>query len=241
MYIRGDCRAGKTWEIYKRYQQPCRIENGKVIKQKRKAREKPTADAVQKYNEKLKIRKLTRKINANFVEGDLYLTLTYPRDGRPDPAQAHKNLKNFTEALRRRYKKQGIEFKWVSCTEIGSRGGIHHHMIIPYIDDVRQITELWRRYGGHTRIQTLYGSNYEKLASYIAKCETKSESGGKSTYSCSRNLTDPPEKVRKVKADSWQMNPVVPAGWILEKDSLEIGINPFTGYGYQFYRLVQLE
>ena len=239
MYIRGDRRAGKTWEIYKRYQQPCRIENGKVVKQKRKAREKPTAEAVQRYNEKMKLRRLTRKINANFTYGDLYLTLTYPRDRRPDPVQAQKNIKNFIEALRRRYRKKGVEFKWVACTEIGSRGGIHHHMILPYIDDVRQITDLWRRYGGHTRMENLYGQTYGKLAAYIAKCATKQGAG--STYSCSRNLLDPPEKTKKVKANSWQENPVIPAGWMMDKESLEIGVNPFTGYGYQFYRLIQLE
>ena len=153
MYVRGDCRAGKTWEVYKRYQQPCKIVNGRVVKQKRRKREKPTKETVQRYNEKMKIRKLTRKINANFVTGDLYITLTYCREKRPDPQQA----------------------------------------------------------------------------------------GGKSTYSCSRNLVEPPEKIKRVKAAGWRDEPAIPKGWALDKDSLTVGINPFTGFGYQFYRLVQIE
>lgn len=240
MYVRGDCRAGKTWEVYKRYQQPCKIVNGRVVKQQRRKREKPTKETVQRYNEKMKIRKLTRKINANFVTGDLYITLTYCRDKRPDPQQASKNLKNFLASLRRRFAKAEQEFKWIACTEVGSRGGIHHHVIIPYIDG-RLVSQLWRRYGGNTHMQTLYGENFGNLASYIAKHDTKQQAGGKSTYSCSRNLVEPPEKIKRVKATSWRDEPAIPKGWALDKDSLTVGINPFTGFGYQFYRLVQIE
>ena len=92
-------------------------------------------------------------------------------------------------------------------------------------------------------MQTLYGENFEKLASYIAKSETKQQAGagGKSTYSCSRNLVEPLEKIKRVKATSWRDEPAIPKGWALDKGSLTVGINPFTGFGYQFYRLVQLE
>lgn len=90
-------------------------------------------------------------------------------------------------------------------------------------------------------MQTLYGENFENLASYMAKCETKQQAGGKNTYSCSRNLIEPPEKIRKVKADSWREMPTIPKGWVLDKDSLIVGINPFTGFGYQFYRMIQIE
>lgn len=121
--------------------------------------------------------------------------------------------------------------KWIACTEIGSRGGIHHHMLLNQYDDVREIAELWERYGGYAHIQFVRGNNLAKLALYIAKNE----------YSCSRNLIDPPERMKKVKANSWRDDPVVPAGWMLDKDSLVTGINPVTGHGYQFYRLVQLE
>lgn len=231
MYIRGECVAGKTKEIYKRFRQQCEMKNGKPVRCQRRKKTNPTAEDVQKYNAIIRERKVIRKANANFGKGDLYLTLTYPRGSRPTPERARKNLKNFQDCLRRRYRKAGQELKWMACTEIGSRGGIHHHMLLNQYDNLREISELWERYGGYAHIQFVRGNNLAKLASYISKNE----------YSCSRNLVDPKEKTRKVKANSWKENPVIPDGWMLDKDSVVTGINPVTGHGYQFYRLVQIE
>lgn len=241
MYVRGDRICGKTWEVYKRNRCQSKIVNGKIVKRERGERAHPTKEEVQRYNQKLRERKLTRKLNANFTEGDLYLTLTYTREKRPNAADAEKNLRKFLACLKRMYKKTGTELKWVATTEIGSRGGIHHHLVIPYYADVREIEKKWRRYGGHVKMQTLYGQNYKKIATYIAKSETKTGTASRSTYSCSRNLVEPPEKIKRVKATSWRDEPAIPKGWTLDKDSLTVGINPFTGFGYQFYRLVQIE
>lgn len=231
MYLRGERIAGKTKEVHKRFVYQCEMKDGKPVRCRRKEKINPTPEAMRKYNQQLRERKFIRKANANFGKGDLYLTLTYPRECRPTPEKARRNLKNFQDCLRRRYRKAGKELKWMACTEIGSRGGIHHHMLVNEYDDIRGISDLWERYGGYAHIQFVRGNNLAKLASYIAKSE----------YSCSRNLIDPPEKTKKVKANSWRDDPVVPRGWMLDKDSLVTGINPVTGHGYQFYRLVQLE
>lgn len=241
MYIRGDRICGRTWEVYKRNRYQSEIKDGKIVKRKRGDRVQATKEEVQRYNQKMRERKLTRKLNANFAEGDLYLTLTYTRDNRPSPADAEKNLRKFIACLKRIYRKTDTEFKWVATTEIGTRGGIHHHLVIPYYADVREIEQKWRRYGGHVKMQTLYGQNFERIATYIAKTNTKDGTASRSSYSCSRNLIDPPEKRKKVKANSWREMPTVPKGWALEKDSLVIGVNPVTGHGYQFYRLIQIE
>lgn len=231
MYLRGEWTAGKTKEIYKRFVYACEMKDGKPVRCRRKEKSNPTPENVRKYNQQLRERRLIRKANANFGKGDLYLTMTYPRGCRPTPEKARRNLRNFLDCLRRRYRKSGQEMKWIACTEIGSRGGIHHHMLINQYEDVREIAELWEHYGGYAHIQFIRGNNLAKLASYIAKNE----------YSCSRNLIDTPERKKKVKANSWRNDPVVPAGWMLDKDSMVTGINPVTGHGYQFYRLVQLE
>ena len=231
MYLRGEWTAGKTKEIYKRFVYACEMKDGKPVRCRRKEKSNPTPENVRKYNQQLRERRLIRKANANFGKGDLYLTLTYPRERRPSPEKARKDIENFRACLRRRYRKSGQEMKWIACTEIGSRGGIHHHMLINQYEDVREIAELWEHYGGYAHIQFIRGNNLAKLASYIAKNE----------YSCSRNLIDPPERKKKVKANSWRNDPVVPAGWMLDKESMVTGINPVTGHGYQFYRLVQLE
>ena len=126
MYIRGDRICGRTWEVYKRNRYQSKIKDGKIVKRKRGDRVQVTKEEVQRYNQKMRERKLTRKLNANFAEGDLYLTLTYTRDNRPSPPDAEKNLRKFIACLKRMYRKTDTEFKWVSTTEIGPRGGIHH-------------------------------------------------------------------------------------------------------------------
>ena len=231
MYKQTVYLAGKTKEYYKRYTYLCEMQNGRPVRKKRKEKQNSTPESVQRYNQQLKQRRVIRKINANFEQGDIYLTLTYPRSERPTAERAKRNMKNFISCLRGRYRKAGKDLKWFGCTEIGKRGGIHHHMLINQYDDVREIAELWERYGGYAHIQFVRGNNLAKLATYIAKNE----------YSCSRNLVEATEKTKKMKANRWRDNPVVPPGWMLDKESFITGINPVTGCGYQFYRIVQLE
>lgn len=240
MYDQSEWRTETTRDVYKRHRYVCRMEGNKVVRH-RGRKERPTPAAMAEYNKKIAQRKLTRKINANFHKGDLYLTLTYPREGRPTPERAQKDLNNCIDRLRRRFKKEGKTLKWVARTEIGSRGGIHHHMIIPFTD-IRMIQEMWSRYGGHVSFQTLRGNDFSKLAAYFLKPSgTEGIPGVSQQYRCSRNLIEPKEHRKKVKANSWKEEPVVPAGWYLDKDSLDTGINPITGYGYQYYRLIKLE
>lgn len=243
MYSETIYDAGKTQEHYKRYNYPCEMQNGKPVRRHRGPRQNSTPEDVQKYNEIIRERRVIRKMNANFKEGDLFLTLTYPSrwtmgDEYPTLEQAERNLENYREALRRLYKKHGIEFKWMASTEIGKLGAIHHHIILPEIECSHTVIKKWKRYGGRAFLELAVGNDLKRLATYIAKSDTKQ---GKTHYSCSRNLVEPKERTRKVKSNSWRDNPVVPRGWILDKDSLVTGINPVTGHGYQFYRLVQLE
>lgn len=234
MYIRTEYRTGNVREITKSHRFPCQIVGGK-IKKSRKAKEKATKEAMRKYNEKLRQRKAARKANANFRRRDLYLTLTYPPDRRPDEAGAERNMSNFRAALRKLFRKAGRELKWICTTEIGARGAIHHHMLMSRWD-ANEIAELWQRYGGNAHIQIVYSADLSRIGEYLAK---QSRSGRK-TYSCSRNLIDPPPIRKRVSANSWRETPKIPAGWKLIPESYEIGINPVTGYGYQYYRIVRL-
>ena len=233
MYIRTEYSAGNVREITKSHRFPCQIVDGK-IRRSRKAKEKPTREAMQKYNEKQRQRKAARKANANFGRGDLYLTLTYQPDRRPDEDGAERIMRNFRAALRKRFRKAGREMKWMCTTEIGARGAIHHHMILSRWD-ANEVAELWQRYGGNAHIQIIYSADLTKLGEYIAK----QNRSGRKTYSCSRNLIDPAPIRKRVKADSWRETPSVPDGWTLVPESYEIGINPVTGYGYQYYRIVR--
>ena len=256
MYIKGTTtitdRSGKPiiQEIYKRSCKPCVMENGRIKQAKRSERQKPTPEAMRRYNAIVAQRKLIRKINANFTKGDLYLTLTYPRGKRPVPEKAKKDLTKFIAALRREFQRQGRDLEWVARTEIGAQGAIHHHVIIPKID-AETVERLWNRYsGGHAHIVSMYGRDFSLLATYL--CKPLPENSEQMTllpedevvtlnYRCSRNLYEPPEHKRTCRANSWRKDPVVPDGWYLDKDSYIQGVNPITGRGYQYYRIIRLE
>lgn len=234
MYIRTEYAAGNVKEIQKSHRFPCQIEGGKVVRS-RKPKEKATTTAMQRWNDKQRKKKIARKANANFGKGDLYLTLTYRPDERPDEAGADRKFKNFKAALRNRFRKAGKEFKWIGTTEIGERGAIHHHMLMTRWN-ATEVAELWQRYGGNAHVQVVYSADLTSLGEYLAK-EPRS---GKKTYSCSRNLVDAKVSKKRVSANSWRKSPSIPEGWKLVPESYEIGINPVTGYGYQYYRVVKL-
>lgn len=250
MYWKTEYTAGNVREAQKSFRFRCTMEDGK-IKRSRKPKGKPTAEAVRKYNEKQAARRLARKINANFAMGDYYVTLEYSGPA-PDEETAEKLLKLFREALKRRYRKIGREFKWIACTEIGKRK-LHHHLLIPrykaetfgdFTKDLKEIQALWNEYakrtsgGGSAYIKHINRLDNTDLAGYFTK---KPRCGGKKKYSCSRNLVEPQKKERRIAAKTWKDAPVVPDGWMLVADSYEIGINPVTGYGYQYYRMVKLD
>lgn len=256
MYIQGtrvitDADGKATIkEIHKRYNFPCEMQNGKPVRRKRGKREKPTAAAVRRYNAIRAQRKLIRKINANFQKGDLYLTLTYPAGCRPGRKQAEKDVTNFIKALRRRFRANGRELKWIARTELGEQGAIHHHVIVPKTD-AQAVETVWNRIGGgHVHFRSMYGHDFSLLATYFCKPEPENaaqltllpeEEKVRLNYRCSRNLFEPQEYKKTCKANSWRNEPFVPAGWYLDKNSYVQGINPITGHGYQYYRLIRLE
>ena len=67
----------------------------------RGGKEKPTAEEMEKVNQKNAEAKLRRLINANFGYGDYHLVLTYKKDLRPDPAEAKKRVSKCLRILRR--------------------------------------------------------------------------------------------------------------------------------------------
>ena len=54
-------------------------------------RKVPTSEEQERINEQQCVRKLRRKIHANFDKDDLFETLTYRRDCRPDPKCAARS------------------------------------------------------------------------------------------------------------------------------------------------------
>lgn len=212
----------------------------------RQKKRKRTPEEIQRQNETNRWKKVQRLILANFKEGDWHLILKYLPKNRPESyKEALKHRKKFIDEMRKAYKKAGLQFKWIAVTERGKkRGVLHHHLIIediaePDLMTVQLVKNLWE-HGGVQFVSLYEDGEYEKLAEYIVKAETKGECGW-ATYSRSRNLVVPIPKKEKVYARKWRDPPKPPKGWYVVKETLYNGKNPVTGYPYQHYTIKKLE
>ena len=232
-YLQKTYTAGLTVEVSKTYS----ARWGKHIT--RGMRINDTPEAVKRYNDKMAEREIIRVVNANFKTGDIYLTLTYRRGGRPSPEVAAKQLKNYIKAVRRKYKRAGVTLKWIASTAYGSKGGIHHHLILSQID-ARELQGMWK-YGG-MHIDFLYPEeDHSGLASYIYRqSKTTGRPGEVITgkrISSSRNLIRPKPVVKEIDAIRWREPPEPIKGYVIDVDSIEAGESPVSGAPYLFYRM----
>ncbi len=208
-------------------------------------RKKLTTKEMAAINERNCIKKLRRKIQANFDEEDLFLTLTYKRESRPDVKEARKRVRRFLDRLRRQWRKEGLQLKYIIVTEYMNKS-IHHHLILNDLPDgsgPKKVNQAWKVNGGIHNKYLYEDGQYELLASYLVKETNKSfrkaNNPAKVRYSCSRNLKDPRPEVIRLKRDNWPEEPRVPKGFYLDKSSLINGVDK-RGYRYQYYRLIRL-
>lgn len=220
--------------------------------EKRKSKVKPTPEQVKKQNQRNREKKMRRLIKANFSEWDLWCTLKYPAGTRKPLEEVKKDKKLFLERLRYAYKKKGKPLKFICRLEIGKRGGIHMHILIPRIkgeDTDILVQKAWGN--GRVNFQSIYDyGGYEKLANYIVKAPDEEQMKQLSLfpeeeqkelirYSASRNLIRPePERmeyrrwtVRKLVQDGPKPTP----GYWIDKNSIRHGINKYTGMTYYHY------
>lgn len=248
MYRRQVIRAGRTVEIVETY--PTQFGDG-LTRAKRDKVGPGTREAVQNYNHELTKRKLTRYVNANFEFDDIWATFTYERETRPATKQeSKKQFAAFCVKLRREYAKHGVEFKYIKCTALGSRGALHHHIIIPKGVPTSVITKLWRKHiGASERSRAPYyvplypDGEYSGLSAYIADqtendiCE-KGEKKWIGSYNLKKPIYDPPEDIEEIK---WQEPPEAWEGYCIDTNSIRAGTNEITGRPYLFYRMVKVE
>lgn len=235
-YIKGTWIAGKTIEVEKKFSSRygAKVARGEVTK--------ATPEEMELANERHAVKKLTRLINANFIQGDIHLTLTYKKGSLPNgKEQAKKDIEKFTREMRAAYRKAGYELKYIWVAEWRGKR-LHYHFVINYIDP-RVIQTIWKQGYIDTRFLDETGQ-YSDLAQYLIK-ETKETFRDKDTrisgkrWNPSRNLVQPVCKTEVIQSKKWVENPKPPKGYYLEKDSLVQGINEH-GYPYQFYRFVQI-
>ncbi len=205
---------------------------------------KPTSEEMERINERNCIKKLRRKIQANFDEDDLFMTLTYKAASRPDVKESRNRVRRFLDRARRIWRKEGRQLKYIIVTEYMNKS-IHHHLILNDLPDgsgPKKVNQIWKKNGGVHNKYLYEDGQYERLAAYLVKETNKSfRSPGnpaKVRYSCSRNLKNPKQEVIKLKRDDWPEEPRVPKGFYLDKGSLVNGIDK-RGYRYQYYRLIR--
>lgn len=236
-YIQETCKTGRIIEVRKTI---CRSHKGRGA---RNTKTIPTADRVEKSNEKIALRTLRRKLNTNFGPEDLWVTLTYKGEA-PEKEEAKKELDNFLRRLRREYKKAGKEMKYIVVTEYEAKR-IHHHAVLNSIDP-QLLQEVWQRGIVNARPMEADG-NYEALAEYMIK-ETKrtfrEENATGKRYRCSRNLKPYDEMKREViGAKEFRREPKAVKGYWLNKQSVIRSMFFFAGalYESQEYYMTKIE
>jgi len=202
----------------------------------RRKKTAPTIEAVEKINQRNSLREMTIKVHHNFKPGDHFLTLTYEGE-EPTKDYAKKALKVFTDTIRRRRKKAGVDFKWLAITEYENKR-IHHHILINDADDLKGIIMTWNN--GLVRDTPLDETgDWRKLCEYMHKETSRTfrdpDAPSRLRYTCSRNLAMPPVFREEISGAEFFDEPTPEKGYYIVKDSVYSGENPFTGKPYTEY------
>lgn len=228
--------------------------NGRYGKKEHRAKEKAkrvTPEEQLRWQSKEAIRKVWRLLRdrENFSPGDLWITLTYPQKTRPDSETVRRNIKEFLKRVRKQFKKQGKECKYIFSVGRGKRGAIHLHMVMSKIDS-EIIATTWQNIvnGGkwvHVHVEHLDRSqNWHKVASYIVKNGEETFLSDdpiiKKRFSSSRNLRDVKPRAKVVHARRWRETPPEKKGYYIDWDLSYSGLNKY-GYAVQYTVYVRLD
>jgi len=211
-------------------------------KKPRLPRQQPTAEDVKRNNLRMAKAKLRMLIDNNFVEDDYYLTLTFKN--QLDPDECKKAIQKYVRDLRKQYKKQSKELKYIYFAE--EKGHIHFHMLVNRSIELttNMMRKLWPY--GFIKIEYFRGDAEDaiRLAEYHTKernvfDDTDRQRIFKRTWVKSNNVKQPEEKIKILKATEWKNDVKVPQGYYLDKESYFEGVNN-AGYPFRFYRLIKI-
>ena len=80
--------------------------------EKRAERKKATPEDIRRQNHRNKVNYIRRTIQLNFRQGDLWLTLKYPKGTRKPIKEVKADFQRFLRKMRDRYKKAGVPLKY---------------------------------------------------------------------------------------------------------------------------------
>ena len=244
MYVEKTTRYGNRIEVEKHHTSKYRKAG-----EKRKKKEKPTAEAVKANNLKRMRHWLFMLLVCNFCVGDYHVVLTYSDQTLPEQDLAKKYLQKFFRQMRREYRRRGKELKWICTTEISKKGRIHHHVVMTGCADFAQLLAEYWTYGGKHLTPMYRDNDYEGLADYLTKSTADTfdepDSSFRKRYTCSRNLEKPEVTTRVIGSGEWRKKPKVSEkqkadGWYIRPDSVVQGTDLF-GFTYQKYVIEKAE
>ena len=159
----------------------------------RKAKAKPSTNAQKILNAKNAARRLTWLIQNNFGSNDYYCGLTYPLSFAGSEKMLNGKLfDNWMRRIKRKYKKAGIEFRYIATSELGEKERrLHHHIICSGELGADILKNEWNKLfepckKGYVHIKNLKftRTGLAGLAFYT----TKDPSLQYRSYTCSKNL-----------------------------------------------------
>ena len=225
---------------------------------KRAPKTKKTKEQIARQNQINKENRVRRTIQANFYPNDYWITLQYPRGTRKPYTEVKQDFDRFVRRLRTEYKTRGEPLKMMYRIEIGKRGGIHCHILINRIWGADLlVSKCWNGKIYFTHLREDEG--YRKLAAYLTKdlpeLETRmyeqmgfldqSDIKAMRKYGCSRNLKKPEPEVKRYKRRTVRklltQGPKARPGFAIDKESIQVGINQYTGTSYFRYSEVRIK
>lgn len=149
--------------------------------------------AQKNLNDRNSRKRLARLINANFIKGDLWITLTYDNEHLPNSyKEALKNMNNYIRRLNGRRKKLGLgNAKYIFITEYSKEENIrcHHHLIMDSGLSMDIVESVWKC-GKRNNVRKVDPdeNGLTGLANYLSK-----DPKGKKRWCSSKNLKKPKE------------------------------------------------
>lgn len=220
---------------------------------RRRKRRKATPEEMAKHNQYNRERMCRWKLREHMEENDLFLTLTFRKEYRPESMEeAVKAWGRVCGKLRPHYRKHGVPFRWIRNIEVGSRGAWHIHVVMKNCPGIIEaLNGAWKTGPKNARvslgsvlIKPLNTSGeFAELAAYMTKTPETDSRIVQASYNTSRNMPVPEPKERKY--ERWQTfeghDPrMVPKGWYVDKESFVEGVTK-AGYPFRRFQLLPLD
>lgn len=152
-----------------------------------RARVKKTRRAQGDLNDRNARKHFIRLVCTNFTSGDYWCTFNYSKS----PAsweEAERTMKNYIGRLNYRRRKMGLpRMKYIYITEFGSKGRVHHHVIMDNLLDRDTVEDIWK-HGKRNHVRRLEEDDFALtgLATYLSK-----DPKGRKRWKSSRGLKKP--------------------------------------------------